>query len=104
LNIYSEFDKKGFTHIRVKSSTAESEERLKWVHILISNAKSAIMGTFHGLSEKHLQSYLDAFCYRFDRRTVTSICANLLAACLKGPYVPLKVLVAANGGAAELTG
>jgi transposase-like protein len=103
LNIYSELNKKGFTHIPVKSSTAEADEMLKWVHILISNAKAAIIGTFHGLGEKHLQSYLDAFCYRFGRRTATSIFGNLLAACLKGPYVPLKVLVAANGGAAELT-
>jgi len=25
-------------------------------------------GTFHGLDEKHIQRYLDEFCYRFNRR------------------------------------
>jgi len=34
------------------------------VHILISNAKAFLLGTFHGFGKKHLQSYLDEFCYR----------------------------------------
>jgi len=30
--------------------------------------KSFIRGTYHGVSHKHLQSYLSEFCYRFNRR------------------------------------
>lgn len=45
-------------------------ERLHWLHIIIGNAKAFVLGTFHGLGEKHLQSYLDEFCYRFNRRLV----------------------------------
>ena len=41
---------------------------LKWVHILSSNAKAYISGTYHGIDKKHLQAYLDEFCYRFNRR------------------------------------
>lgn len=41
---------------------------LKWAHILISNAKAFLLGTYHGVARKHLQSYLDEFCYRFNRR------------------------------------
>jgi len=42
---------------------------LKWVHILSSNAKAFIKGTYHGkYAEKHLQKYLDEFCYRLNRR------------------------------------
>lgn len=41
---------------------------LKWLHTIISNAKAAILGTYHGLPKKYLQSYLDEFCYRFSRR------------------------------------
>lgn len=41
---------------------------LKWLHTLVSNAKAFILGTYHGLPKKHLQSYLDEFCYRFSRR------------------------------------
>ena len=41
---------------------------LHWLHILIGNAKSFVSGTFHGLKKKHLQLYLNEFCYRFNRR------------------------------------
>ena len=41
---------------------------LSWVNILVSNAKAFILGTYHGVMKKHLQKYLDEFCYRFNRR------------------------------------
>lgn len=44
------------------------DQELHWVHIAISNAKRFLLGTYHGVSAKHLQSYLDEFCYRFNRR------------------------------------
>lgn len=43
-------------------------DMLKWLHTLIGNFKAFVNGTFHGLDDKHLQSYLDEFCYRFNRR------------------------------------
>ena len=46
----------------------EVKEKLPWVHILIGNAKTFIRGTHHGVSHKHLQRYLNEFCYRFNRR------------------------------------
>jgi len=44
------------------------KEMLVWLHTIISNAKSFVQGTFHGLDELHLQRYLDEFCWRFNRR------------------------------------
>lgn len=41
---------------------------LKWLHILIGNAKKAILGTYHGLPTKYLSLYLGEQCYRFNRR------------------------------------
>ena len=41
---------------------------LHWLHIIVGNAKAYVLGTYHGLAKKHLQSYLDEFCYRFNRR------------------------------------
>ena len=35
---------------------------------MISNAKSFILGTYHGLSKKYFQSYLDEYSFRFSRR------------------------------------
>ena len=41
---------------------------LHWLHIVISNAKAFILGTYHGLPKKHLQTYLDEYSFRFSRR------------------------------------
>ena len=42
---------------------------LHWLHVVISNAKAFILGTYHGLPKANLQSYLDEFCFRFSRRS-----------------------------------
>lgn len=41
---------------------------LHWLHMAIGNVKDFVGGTYHGLAEKHLQSYLDEYSYRFNRR------------------------------------
>ena len=41
---------------------------LHWIHILISNVKSFLLGTYHGIGKKHLQRYFDEFAFRFNRR------------------------------------
>ena len=41
---------------------------LPWVHRVISNLKTWGLGVYHGLRRKHLQSYLDEFVFRFNRR------------------------------------
>jgi transposase-like protein len=59
---------------------AESD-MLKWLHTIIGNAKAFVSGTFHGLGRKHMQSYLDEYCYRFNRRFLSGeIFSRLLLA------------------------
>ena len=41
---------------------------LPWVHRIFSNLKVWALGVCHGLRRKHLQSYLDEFVFRFNRR------------------------------------
>jgi transposase-like protein len=41
---------------------------LPWVHRVFANAKRWALGVYHGLRRKHLQSYLDEFVFRFNRR------------------------------------
>jgi len=41
---------------------------LPWVHIAISNAKRQLLNTFHDIQPEFLQSYLNEFCYMFNRR------------------------------------
>ena len=40
---------------------------LPWIHRIFSNLAWEI-GVYHGLRAKHLQSYLDEFVFRFNRR------------------------------------
>jgi hypothetical protein len=41
---------------------------LPWAHTVFGNLKTWLRGTFHGVSPKHLQRYLDEFSYRLNRR------------------------------------
>ncbi len=60
----------GESHRHEKKVTPP-EEAASWlplVHIVIGNMKTFLNGTFHGVTHKYLQEYLDEFCYRFNRR------------------------------------
>ena len=85
LNSYRCLSKR-YVHEPVVATGKPKDKLLKWVHVAISNAKSFIMGTFHGLDAKHLQRYLDEFCYRFNRRyREAELFDRLLAACAGAP-------------------
>lgn len=43
-------------------------EMLPWVHIAISNAKRLLLDIHHDIEPQYLQSYLNEFCYKFNRR------------------------------------
>jgi len=68
---YNILSVKGFVHEGKICDPVSDPEHLKWLHTIIANAKAFIAGTYHGLGEKHLQRYLDEFCYRFNRRKFT---------------------------------
>jgi hypothetical protein len=58
------------------------DQWLPWVHIVISNFKRFILGTYHGVSSKYMQEYIDEFCYRFNRRLWEAQIPNrMLALC-----------------------
>ena len=58
-----------FKSICEKSVTqADIDRLLPWVHVTISNAKSLLLDTYHGIKEEYLQGYLNEFCYKFNRR------------------------------------
>jgi transposase-like protein len=65
---YRALDGAGFKHEYQVYNAKESPDHLNWLHTVLSNAKAFVGGTFHGLDSKHLQSYLDELCYRFNRR------------------------------------
>jgi len=68
LKVYNSVKELGHKHQVEIVKDKNAHTVLKWAHILISNAKAYISGTYHGIDKKHLQAYLDEFCYRFNRR------------------------------------
>jgi hypothetical protein len=84
----------GHEHAREVSGPG-SNAALKWVHILASNSKAFLLGTFHGVGGKHLQSYLDEFCYRFNRRRwEDELFDRLVTACANSKGVTYSELTA----------
>ena len=93
LSVYPVLEKHGFTHDREPVLKRKAHLVLPHVHTFISNLRSFVQGTHHGLSEVHLQQYLDEFCYRFNRRHKrTEMFDRLLRACLEQEEIPYSAL------------
>ncbi len=67
---YSGIDDEGYTQIVYNQSKAQSnDEMLPHVHMVMTLLKRWLLGTHQGaVHPKHLQSYLDEFVFRFNRR------------------------------------
>jgi len=67
---------------------------LPWVHRIFSNLKVWALGVYHGLRRKHLQSYLDEFVFRFNRRgTRHAAFRSLLGIAAAHKPLPYKMLI-----------
>lgn len=92
--VYPALDKHGFVHDAHPVKQRKAHLILPHVHTYISNLRSFIMGTHHGLGEIHLQQYLDEFCYRFNRRKrEDELFDRLLLACLEKEETSFSALV-----------
>ncbi len=55
--------------VLVEPDKSESAKQFPWVNRVISNAKKMLLGIHHNvIDEKYIQSYLNEFCYKFNRR------------------------------------
>jgi transposase-like protein len=73
-----------YEHITTKAKDVDNKgELLPKVHIVIANLKMWLRGTFNRYPEKHIQSYLDEYAFRFNRRwKIDSIFDKLLNRCI----------------------
>ncbi|MCX6354168.1 MAG: IS1595 family transposase [Candidatus Aureabacteria bacterium] len=93
LSVYPALEKHGFLHDPNPVRRRKAHTVLPHVHTFVSNLRAFVLGTYHGLGEKHLQQYLDEFCYRFNRRRHhDELFDRLLLACLEKDEMPLSVL------------
>jgi len=72
----------------VKGSGKTGSQLFPRVHLVLALLKRWLLGTFQGrVDAKHLQAYLDEFCFRFNRRTcrfATGIFERVAAAVASG--------------------
>ena len=65
---YTNFNTLVKGHIHQVIEPKQVGKILPWVHIAISNAKRLLLDVYHDISPDYLQSYLNEFCYKFNRR------------------------------------
>jgi len=72
---YNNLSQKGYTHKKTVLSTSDDPAHVTMpgVHLVAGLLKRWILGTHQGsVSSEHLQSYLEEFTFRFNRRTSKS--------------------------------
>jgi hypothetical protein len=75
---------------------SEKGESMPQIHRMIFNLKNWIRGIHHHVSPDHLQSYIDEFFFRFNKRNqLKSISSNLLLAMVNHQWFPYKSAIAA---------
>ena len=68
-----------------------------WINTMLGNIKSAITGTYHSVSRKHLPRYFAEFCYRFNRRfDLKEMIPRFMYIALRTPPMPCRLLKVAE--------
>jgi hypothetical protein len=67
---FSSLIKLGYNHraVPMRGDKAKMDSTLPMISVVTANLKTWIDGTFHGVTKKHLQAYLDEFIFKFNRR------------------------------------
>jgi hypothetical protein len=92
LSAYGRLARAGLEHVRIVQGPDRSQgvRRLPWSHVIFSNLKSWLRGTFHGVSPAYLPRYLDEFSFRYDRRSrADELAALVLGRALRSDPMPL---------------
>ncbi|MCR6507041.1 IS1595 family transposase [Bacteroides sp. KH569_7] len=74
-------------HVSQVIEPKEVGKVLPWVHIVISNAKRLLLDIYHDVKSEFLQSYLNEFCYKFNRRNMNCFeCLMFAALCYQTEF------------------
>jgi transposase-like protein len=66
---YNKLPEKGYRHTGfLIQEPSDCQTHFPWLNTIIGNVKRFILGTHHSVKPENLQTYLDEFCYRFNRR------------------------------------
>ena len=94
---YNGIELKGFTRkVNVQTGEVDPDKLLPHIHTIASLLKRWLLGTHQGAVEaKHLQSYLDEYVFRFNRRKSTQrglLFYRLLESAMRTETITYKVL------------
>jgi len=74
---YNNLSQRDSDHIR--KAYNPDDQTYRTLHIIISNFKSFILGTYHGgIRREQLQEYLDEFSFRFNHRKESKLLFDIL--------------------------
>jgi hypothetical protein len=67
---YDNLSALGYLHapLAIQGNQTNTEAHLPMIHIVFGNLDAWLPGVHHGVSPKHLQTYLNEFVFRFNRR------------------------------------
>lgn len=67
---YNDLDKLGYNPFAfaARGDPEVTEAHMPMIHLVFSNLKTWLRGIHHGVSQQHLQAYLNEFTFRFNRR------------------------------------
>jgi transposase-like protein len=67
---YNGLSAAGYNHepLVMNDTPARNEQHMPMIHLVFSNLKTWLLGTHHGVSQDHLQAYLNEYVFRFNRR------------------------------------
>ncbi len=65
---YNDLSSMGYRHYPYLVGEMAAHIVLPWVHRLFALVKRWALGVYHGFRRKHVQAYLDEYCFRFNRR------------------------------------
>jgi len=90
----------GCTHTAIKTGSgpqAAKAPAFKWVNTALGNIKSALVGTYRAVRQKHVPRYLAEFEYRFNRRyKLEEMIPRLAFVALRTAPMPYRLLKLAD--------
>ncbi len=100
LACFKSVEKTGHIHYPIKTTGRYNTPNFRvfdWLNTVIGNVKNAVIGTYHGMSHRHLPRYLGEFCYRFNRRfRLPLLLTSLIVDAVNSDPIPQHVLSCAE--------
>ena len=76
---------------------SNKDSNFSWLNIVLGNVKTALRGTYHSISAKHVPRYLGEFAYRFNRKfNLEGMISRLAYIALRTPPMPARFLTMAE--------